>query len=235
MSAAVNRTHDVLTPGPHLPLTGEHHPLRREFECLLAMSNVVALTFALLAYSIIYFWPRDVATPLPIEITIDPGIFPSPPPIAPTGGVPAMPAVQPDIDKANFEPVDHKDLPSDSTQTEPQAGSEPGGTPSDGAHGPVTLDPIAPPPLFSVSIRFVLPVAPVYCNVPLVAKSPSEIVVPAPSGLFAPPSATAATLTVPSLTATAPVKLFVREMVSLRLPFLVNPVVPAILPEPVKV
>jgi hypothetical protein len=59
MSAAVNRPYDVLGSRPHLPLTGELHPLRREFERLLAMGNMVALTFAMLACSIIYFWPRE--------------------------------------------------------------------------------------------------------------------------------------------------------------------------------
>lgn len=65
MSAAVNRTHDVLSSRPHLPLTGELHPLRREFERLLAMGNMIALTFALLASSIVYFWPREAAVDVP--------------------------------------------------------------------------------------------------------------------------------------------------------------------------
>jgi hypothetical protein len=56
----------------------------------------------------------------------------------------------------------------------------------------------------------------VYARAGCSPTSPSEIAVPAPSGLFASAIATVATLTVPSLIATAPVKLFVVEMVSVR-------------------
>ena len=87
-----------------------------------------------------------------------------------------------------------------------------------------------PPDAPSVTVRFVLPLAPVNSRVPL----SSAIVVPAPSGLFAPAFATEATLTLPPPeTLTGPVKLFVFVIVSLAAPVLVSPVVPAMACVPV--
>jgi protein TonB len=113
MSAAVNdRPHEIV-PLPHLPLTGELHPLRREFARWLATGNVITITLAVVVCTTIYFWPR----PAPIEVRFlqkpVEGIWPSPPPI-PTGQndvgyeVP-MPAVG----QANIEPVDEVDAPAD--------------------------------------------------------------------------------------------------------------------------
>jgi protein TonB len=82
MSAAVNdRPHDALSSRSHLPLTGEFHPLRREFERLLATGNIVALTFAMLACTIVYFWPRESAPIIDDIVKIHRIVNPSPPPI----------------------------------------------------------------------------------------------------------------------------------------------------------
>lgn len=44
-----------LTGAAHLPLTGEAHPLRREFNRWLSWSNAIALALGLLAFGIWYF------------------------------------------------------------------------------------------------------------------------------------------------------------------------------------
>ncbi len=84
MSAAVNdRPHEIV-PAVHLPLTGELHPLRREFARWLATGNLITITLAVVVCATIYFWPR----PAPVyddDIKIrDGGIVIGPPPI-PTG------------------------------------------------------------------------------------------------------------------------------------------------------
>src|SRR5882672_6363537 len=88
MSAAVNdRPHEVIVPLVHLPLTGELHPLRREFERWLAMGNMITITLGVVVCATIYFWPRPV--PVAVDkIPFDgPGIInPSPPPIVERGG-----------------------------------------------------------------------------------------------------------------------------------------------------
>src|SRR5687767_13442134 len=108
MSAAVNdRPHDLLSSRPHLPLTGEFHPLRREFERLLAAGNVIALTTTMLAFTVFYFWPRAAEVPGVFDLG-PPVVIQSPPPIDPSGGeAPTLPHVAVDLDKANFEPVDN--------------------------------------------------------------------------------------------------------------------------------
>jgi len=66
MSAAVNdRPHDVIVRVPHLPLTGDLHPLRREFVRLLATGNMVTIALALAAGALVYFWPRPAELPMP--------------------------------------------------------------------------------------------------------------------------------------------------------------------------
>jgi protein TonB len=149
MSAAVNdRLHSAFSATAHLPLTGEMHPLRREFERLLAAGNAVAATIALLACTVVYFWPRPAEITMPVVLVDGPGdIHPSPPPIDPnSGGEPGIPAVAPEIEKANFEPVDDKDIPKDRSLTDPRAGEgDPSEPPSDGPIGPVSVDPSTPP------------------------------------------------------------------------------------------
>ena len=142
MSAAVNdRPHDVLASRAHLPLTGEFHPLRREFERLLAAGNIVALTFAMLACTLVSFWPREADIRVPIDRLVDPGVFPSPPPIAPEGGgAPGLPAITPDIDHALIEPVDKDELVQETTPPETTPGDgtgETGDAPYDGPIGPI--------------------------------------------------------------------------------------------------
>lgn len=140
MCAAVNdRPHDVCLAHPHLPLTGDLHPLRREFERTLATGNAVALAFAMLACAIVYYWPRAVEISIPIVSGHDPGVFPSPPPIDPGGGAPGMPAFTPEVDpNAVIEPVDSEDLVQDVPATEPGGGTgEPGDEPYDGPLGPI--------------------------------------------------------------------------------------------------
>lgn len=146
MSAAVNdRPHDVFRS--HLPLTGELHPLRREFERLLATGNAVALTFAMLACTIVYVWPREAVITIPIVTTHEPGVYPAPPPIDPNRGAPGMPAIKPDVDpNAVIEPVNNEDLLQDPAVTEPGGGTgEPGDPPYDGPLGPIDEGAIAPP------------------------------------------------------------------------------------------
>jgi protein TonB len=155
MSAAVNdRPHDVFSSRPHLPLTGEIHPLRREFERLLATGNAIALTFAMLACTVIYFWPREaVPISIPAPPTSDIGIFPSPPPIVPTGGGGGEQlAVATDVHDAVIEPVHDEELvPAPTAEPEIDGPGEPGPggpitelPPSDGT--PLLVEPKSPAP-----------------------------------------------------------------------------------------
>lgn len=153
MSAAVNdRPHEIV-PLPHLPLTGELHPLRREFARWLATGNMITITIAVVVCATIYFWPR----PAPVEIQIikevvDPHNF-LPPPIDPSGGgekIGGQVSVIPDI--ANFDPTKDEDLQPQPEVSEPQGSSE-NGDPS--LNGPITnlygdgppleVEPPAPP------------------------------------------------------------------------------------------
>lgn len=142
MSAAINdRTHDALLS--RLPLTGEFHPLRREFERLLATGNVIALTFAMLACTIVYFWPREAE--LPIDTDSVPQLFKQArywvdPSVKSTG---TRQIGNPDVIPEHFiaEPVDDLD-PRVETPVEPGLPGEPG------PEGPVTeLPAIGGPPL----------------------------------------------------------------------------------------
>ena len=150
MSAAVNdRTHDPFSSRAHLPLTGEFHPLRREFERLLAAGNVVALTFAMLACTLVYFWPREAAMPTtPFDFPFDPGVIQSPPPIAPDGGGGGgLPAIAPDVDEAIIEPVDDEELEApDPLPVDSGPGDgDPGASPYDGPLVPIEPGSITPP------------------------------------------------------------------------------------------
>ena len=146
MSATVNeRPHDLLSSRPHLPLTGEIHPLRREFERLLATGNAIALTFAMLACTVIYFWPREATITIPIPPpVVDNGYYPQPPPIAPGGGGDGGQYTVPvDVKEALIEPVDEKELVT-STPDEPEIDGP--GEPGPG--GPITeLPAVDGPPL----------------------------------------------------------------------------------------
>ena len=55
-----DRPHAAFSVAPthHLPLTGEFHPLRREFERWLATGNLITLFFAISIFSIWYFGQR---------------------------------------------------------------------------------------------------------------------------------------------------------------------------------
>ena len=146
MSAAINdRTHDVFSS--RLPLTGEFHPLRREFERLLATGNAIALIFAMLACTLVYVWPREATIAVPGDILVrEPGFHPSPPPIDPRGGGPGMPAIAPNVDRAIIEPVDEKELVPNLPDTEPGGGNgDPGDLPPDGSLGPIDEGAFAPP------------------------------------------------------------------------------------------
>ena len=137
MSAAVNdRPHSAFTATAHLPLTGEMHPLRREYERLLATGNAVAVTVAMLACTLVYFWPHPAQITIPTVVVDIPGdIWPSPPPIDPNSGSgPGLPAIAPEIEKANFEPVDDKDLVTEPGPTDVPGGQ---GEPGDPPGGPI--------------------------------------------------------------------------------------------------
>jgi TonB family protein len=80
MSAAVNdRPHEIV-PLPHLPLTGELHPLRREFARWLATGNVITITIAVVVCATLYFWPRPAVPTDGVQIA-DPGVTFGPLPI----------------------------------------------------------------------------------------------------------------------------------------------------------
>jgi periplasmic protein TonB len=138
MSAAVNdRPHEIV-PLPHLPLTGELHPLRREFARWLATGNVITITLAIVVCATIYFWPR----PVPVDVRLIKEI-PNPhdvmpPPIDPNGGgAPGVYNWVPDVGKVNYEPTDEKDLPTEVTVEQPRGG--------DGIENPSTEGPISNP------------------------------------------------------------------------------------------
>jgi TonB family protein len=145
MSAAINdRTHDATLS--RLPLTGEFHPLRREFERLLATGNAVALIFAMLACTLVYVWPRDAMPTDSDGLFTTGGIFTSPPPIAPHRGGPKMPAIAPNLDNGLIEPVEDEDLVQESDIPEPGGGDgELDDLSSDGSLGPIHEGEIAPP------------------------------------------------------------------------------------------
>jgi periplasmic protein TonB len=153
MSAAVNdRPHEVIVPLVHLPLTGELHPLRREFERWLAMGNMITITLGVVVCATIYFWPR----PAPVAVdgrTIDiPGIInTSPPPIVEHGGGgPEILAVAPDV-KANIEPTPDPNLETQ-TNVPPETGGGGESGIDEGFEGfagsgpPIDIDPPAPAP-----------------------------------------------------------------------------------------
>lgn len=134
MSAAVNdRPHDVFSSRPHLPLTGELHPLRREFERLLATGNAVALTFVMLACALVYVWPRDAELlKLPTGWPEPRVVSPLPPPIAPTGRndtqfeAPAV--IQGPVE---YEPVDNEHLQDPGPMDRGGGGGDGEGAPGD--------------------------------------------------------------------------------------------------------
>ena len=141
MSAAVNdRPHDLLSSRPHLPLTGEFHPLRREFERLLATGNVIALTFAMLAFTVVYFWPREATVQPYVDMdtaritqeryVTDPG--------QPTGGpnYSTVPDIPEHFIPDPVEKLDPTDIPVDNP-------GPPGG---DDIDGPFVDYPTGPPP-----------------------------------------------------------------------------------------
>jgi protein TonB len=152
MSAAVNdRPHEIV-PLPHLPLTGELHPLRREFARWLATGNVITITLAVVVCATLYFWPRPAPQGY-IDIPMADGpISPSPPPISDQGGGNENLAVAPDVGKANFEPTKDEDLktatepvdnPGDGNGDEPSVDDAPGSFTSS---APVDIKPSVPAP-----------------------------------------------------------------------------------------
>jgi len=152
MSAAVNdRPRDVLVPLPHLPLTGELHPLRREFARWLATGNVITITLAVVVLATLYFWPRPAPAGYIDMPRVEGRIIQSPPPVDPGSGGSEDYVVTPDVGKVNYEPAADDSVIS-SPGIEPSGGT---GTtdesPFDGSiGGPYTggldIDPPAPKP-----------------------------------------------------------------------------------------
>lgn len=137
MSAAVNdRPHEIV-PAVHLPLTGELHPLRREFARWLATGNMITITIALVTCASIYFWPRSepVAGPPTDDLVKKGRIFDTPVIIEHTGGSATgdVFSVIPDI--AEFEPTRDKDMVPATTIEDP-AGN--GDGKDDVPWGPIT-------------------------------------------------------------------------------------------------
>jgi protein TonB len=153
MSAAVNdRPQDAFLPHTHLPLTGELHPLRREFERWLAAGNAIAVASAVLACTVIYFWPRPAPVDiggLPVDI---PGVVTqSPRPVVPGPNNVGFQAITPNVDKGNFEPVDDAGIKDDHAPIPGNGGDgEPGTEGSvDGPYtgdGDITINPSTPNP-----------------------------------------------------------------------------------------
>jgi protein TonB len=110
MSAAVNdRPHEIV-PLPHLPLTGELHPLRREFARWLATGNLITITIAVVVCATIYFWPRPAAIPGPgIDRLIDPRVI-SPPPIPTEKNRVIYDVPRPKVDNGTFVVAPDSDL-----------------------------------------------------------------------------------------------------------------------------
>ncbi|HKW14368.1 MAG TPA: TonB family protein [Candidatus Krumholzibacteria bacterium] len=151
MSAAVNdRPHEIV-PLPHLPLTGELHPLRREFARWLATGNMITIAIAVVVCATIYFWPRP-APPGYVDIPIvDPRVI-SPPPIDPhSGGGGEQFTPIPDVGKVNYDPTDDKEIlkPLDPVDNQGSGGPETGEVaPIDGSQigGPLVDIPAPAPP-----------------------------------------------------------------------------------------
>ncbi len=174
MSAAVNdRPHQSIANAVHLPLTGELHPLRREFARWLATGNVITITLAMVVCATIYFWPRSA----PID---DGNIkFPGPvivigPPPIPTGendvgfDVPA-----PKVDNGQFIATPDDLFKELNDPTLNDRGGDGGDVPG-GETGPVTAgwsipdsilfpEPTAPPPDY---VWFTEPPAIISCDAP---------------------------------------------------------------------
>jgi len=156
MSAAVNdRPHEIV-PVVHLPLTGELHPLRREFARWLATGNMITITLALVTCASIYFWPREAPGPVVNEFKgfIKEGVFHDTPVIVEhTGGGGSPDNYSVIAPFADFEPTKDKD-PVTPESIEPPGGIGDGEDPS--LNGPITntfsggppidIDPPAPKP-----------------------------------------------------------------------------------------
>ncbi len=146
MSAAINdRTHDALLS--RLPLTGEFHPLRREFERLLATGNAIALTFAMLACAIVYVWPRE----LPIMVNgvkIERPVIFSPPPIPSGRNDTGFEAPAP-VDRGIYEAVERDDIETPEIPGDGNGGEDPGdgeASPFNGFEGEFDSTFVAPTP-----------------------------------------------------------------------------------------
>jgi len=135
MSAAVNdRPHEIV-PAVHLPLTGELHPLRREFARWLATGNLITITLAVVVCTTIYFWPRP-APPGYIDLPeVDARIISPPPIVEHSGGGKASDdfVFTPDT-KVDYEPTD-----SPVVLDEPRLEDQGGGN---GKEGPLDTGPI---------------------------------------------------------------------------------------------
>jgi len=153
MSAAVNdRPHTVIVPLPHLPLTGDLHPLRREFARWLATGNMITIMLAVTVCAIAYFWPRaEVSTGVPIDGLVKGGIFPQPPPIIIGGGAGGNNFVTtPDV-PVNYLPTDEVDLVPRNDITDVDGGTSDVPGPADSWNGDesggfTVVDPPAPAP-----------------------------------------------------------------------------------------
>jgi protein TonB len=105
----------------------------------------------MLACTVVYFWPREAQpTDRAFNFPGEPGVFPSPPPIAPEGGgAPGMPSITPDIADAIIEPVDDETLKNPDVL--PETGeSESEGPITDlapaGGYPPLVVPPASPGP-----------------------------------------------------------------------------------------
>lgn len=152
MSAAVNdRPHEIV-PAVHLPLTGELHPLRREFARWLATGNMITITLAAVVCATIYFWPRPVEPTdrNPLGDLVKKGITFQPPPIVEhAGGGGEQYSVAQDLTHVIFEPTNEPIEDDPSLEESRSGGGEEGY--NDGPLGPVdsgslySTEPLEPP------------------------------------------------------------------------------------------
>jgi TonB family protein len=139
MSAAVNdRPHQVLSG--HLPLTGELHPLRREFERWLLTGNAIAITTAMVLFAAVYFWPRAEAIDIPdIVKEYDPKIF-YPPPSDPGENTTRIQFNTPLVEEGIYEPVDDPNVEIDGPIGPSDGGLNWGGPLDPPVHSPAPDD-----------------------------------------------------------------------------------------------
>lgn len=129
-----------LVNAPHLPVTGESHPLVQESTRWLTTGNAVALLGAMLVFGGLYAWSQmNPAQAVVVPPMVDPYIINPDPDITPNvvlrGVVP-----QSNAERGTYEPAPDP-VPFDDNR---DPGTDPGVVPP-GEYGPITDDPFDMP------------------------------------------------------------------------------------------